>query len=451
MATYLEKIVLNTFKVKEGHCLHSLGAQSIVRYCEKRGYEIKLISTALNVEQASREILSLNPSVCGLSSNYVTEPYVIKIAKRIKQSTDGKIIIVIGGPSATYSSPKSRIRQCEADLFVRGDGEKAFYKIISNDIPKIISGEKIIEGVSSKWNLNDSLARVNLEDVPSPFPLDFKTDHVYWETTRGCLFSCIYCAHPGKSKDARFVPMGRLENEVDYLSKQNLRAIYITDPILGGTKARSKEILKLLRKIKGPFITAEYRPEFLDEEIIDLIEEVGIGWLELGLQTTNPDLSYFRNNPPNALRNLENLGKRRIPYVLDLIVGVPKDTREGFEESLRFAVEDAKPRRINVFPLRVYEGTDLHKMAEYDDSLKYDESTRIIKESHTFDEAEFGRWMQLGRTTAHLYRFLEENNWFGREREFRNMKFFNRCSDIFGGEFPEIYDAKKIAKIWMEI
>ena len=87
-------------------------------------------------------------------------------------------------------------------------------------------------------------------------------------------------------------------------------------------------------------------------------------------------------------------------------------------------------------------------MAKYDKSLEYNESTRIIQKSRTFDEAELRCWMQLGRTTAHLYRFLEENNWFGKEREFRNMKFFNYCFDIFGKEFPEIYDSLKIAKIW---
>ena len=184
---------------------------------------------------------------------------------------------------------------------------------------------------------------------------------------------------------------------------------------------------------------------------MNLIEESKIGWLEFGLQTTNPNLSYFRRNSSNTLKNLENLGKRRIPYVLDLIVGIPGDTKDGLEESLRFAVEVARPKRINVFPLRVYEGTELHNMTKSDVSLKYDESTRIIKNSSTFDETKFESWMQLGRMTAHLYRFLEENNWFGREGEFRNMRFFNRFFDISGKEFPEVYDAKEIAKIWTEV
>jgi len=444
-----QSIFLNTFQVKNGHCPHSLGAQSISKYCKNKGYEVNLISNPLNTEQTVEKILSVNPTICGLSSNYVTEPYVIETAKRIKQ-INNDIIIVIGGPSVTYSYPESKIRQCEADLFVKGDGEKSFYEIISGDVSKIIKGEKRIEGVSSKLELNESLAKVNLEELPSPFPLDFETDHVYWETTRGCLFNCIYCAHPGKNKDVRFVPMSRLEKEADYLSKQNLKAIYITDPILGGTKERSKEILKFFKKIKGPFITAEYRPEFLDNEIIDLIEDSKIGWLELGLQTTNSNLSYFRKNSPNSLSNLENLGKRKIPYVLDLIVGIPGDTTDGFKESLRFAIETAKPRRINVFPLRIYEGTELHNLLKSDNSLEYAESTRIIKKSITFDEKKFREWMELGRTTAHLYRFLEENNWFNKEKEFRNIDFFNNFFNISKKEFPEIYDSKEIAKIWTE-
>lgn len=443
------KIVLGSFKVKEGHCLHSLGNQSIAAYAREKGQEVTLISIPFdNTEEATSIILSENPEICGLSCNYVTEPKVIEIIDIIKKKRD--IPIVLGGPSVTYSTSSSKIRQSNADLFVRGDGEQAFYEIISSNISDIVNGKQTIKGVSSKQKPNDSLARVNLEDIPSPFPLNFETDHAYWETTRGCIFSCIYCAHPGKSKDARFVPMSRLEKETEYLSQQGLRAIYITDPILGGTKERSKHILRLLTKIKGPFITAEYRPEFLDEEVIDLIEESRIGWLELGLQTTNPSLSYFRKNSTTALRNLENLGKRKISYVLDLIAGIPGDTREGFEESLRFVIEDAKPARINVFPLRVYDGTLLHSLT-HSNKWDYNPDTRIIKAGESFDEREFQDWMKFGTSVSLLYRFFNDNQWFGNESEYRNFlvfkNFANSCKD---SDFKDRldYDQKLIEKLW---
>jgi len=435
--------VLNSFEVKEGHCPHSLGVQSISKYCNEKGHNVEMVSSSpRNISKGIENILSFNPKVIGFSSNYVTEPQVIEMIKRVKQQMGEKVKIVVGGPSVTYSSPKSKIRQSDADLFVRGDGERAFYEILETE------GKKRIYGVSTREDFNEEIASTDLSQLPSVFPLDFQTDHVYWETVRGCAFSCIYCAHPGMRNNFREFPLEKVAEEAEYLREGGFRAIYITDPILGGKKERSKKVLKLLKKLKESFITAEYRPEYLDEEVMDLLEEAQIGWLEFGLQTTNPDLKYFRKNSPRTLEKLEELSKRPIRYSLDLIAGIPGDTRESFEESLRFAIERAKPTSLKVFPLRVYEGTILQKMAETEDSWDYDPETRIIRKSNTFDETEFSDWIQLGRSTSHLYRFLEENEWFGNEEGLRRLEIFKLFSDRFGKQITEEYDKSKIHKMW---
>jgi radical SAM superfamily enzyme YgiQ (UPF0313 family) len=438
--------VLNSFAVKEGHCPYGLGIQSISNYCNKRGHSVRMISSSpRDINEGIENILSLDPEVIGFSSNYVTEPYVIEMVKRIKQQRRDKTLVVVGGPSVTYSSPNSRIRQSNADLFVRGDGERAFYEILET------GAKKRIYGVSTKGDFNEEIASTDLSQLPSVFPLDFQTDHVYWETVRGCAFSCIYCAHPGMRNGFREFPLEKVAQESEYLREKEFRAIYITDPILGGKKERSKKVLKFLTKLKYSFITAEYHPEYLDEEVMDLLEEAQIGWLEFGLQTTNPKLSYFRRNSPQTLERLEKLSKRQIRYSLDLIAGIPGDTRTSFEESLRFAVERAKPTSLKVFPLRVYEGTTLQKMAENENTWDYNPETRIIKKSDTFDETEFLGWMQLGRSTAHLYRFLVGNEWFGDEQSLRKINLFKSFSDRFGKQISEEYDESQIRKMWEEI
>lgn len=438
--------VLNSFAVKEGHCPYSLGVQSISNYCNERGHDVRMVSSfPRDIDGGIENILSFDPEVIGFSSNYVTEPHVIEMVKRIKQQRGDKTLVVVGGPSVTYLSPNSRIRQSNADLFVRGDGERAFYEILET------GGKKRIYGVSTMENFNEEIASTDLSQLSSVFPLGFQTDHVYWETTRGCAFSCIYCAHPGMRNSFREFPLEKVAQESEYLREKEFRAIYITDPILGGKKERSKKVLKLLSRLNGSFITAEYHPEYLDDEVMDLLEEAQIGWLEFGLQTTNPKLRYFRKNSPQTLEKLEELSKRPIRYSLDLIAGIPGDTRESFEESLRFAIEKAKPTSLKVFPLRIYEGTILQKMAENEDSWDYNPETRIIKKSNTFDETEFLEWMQLGRSTAHLYRFLVGNEWFGDEKGLRKINFFKSFSDRFGKQISKEYDESQIRKMWRNI
>ena len=422
----MANIILNTLQVKKGHCKYSLGVQSISKYCSQMGYSVDLLSIPLDISKALEIIMSHEPVVCGFSSNYVTESYVIDIINAIRQEKGGEIIIVVGGPSITYSSSKSRIRQCDADLFVKGYGESPFYQILKNinHIELIINGTISIIGVSSKYNSNESIASINLESVPSLFPLSFNTDHIYWETVRGCAYNCIYCAHPSQLNRFRNVPFERLISDIKYISSKGFRAIYITDPILGGEKIRSKKILKLLKRLKGMFITAEYRPEYLDNDIIDLLSELNIGWLEFGLQTTNPHLKYFRKNSLYGMEQLTKLSKKGIKYSLDLIAGIPGDTIDSFEDSLKYAIEMAKPSSLKVFPLRIYEGTVLHQLAMNNGLCTYDKFTRIIKSSHTFDEKELSNWFQLGRVCSHLYRFFSENLWFDSEDKIRSINFF---------------------------
>ncbi len=370
------------------------------------------------------------------------------MARKIKEQQGDEIIIVIGGPSVTYSSKDSRIRHSRGDLFVRGDGEEAFYQILELDKKYILKEGDKIPGVSSKQRTDNGVVSTDLDSIPSVFPIQFQTDHVYWETVRGCVFNCIFCAHPGQKSQFREFPMAKVILESEYLKSKGFKAIYITDPILGGSKERSKEVLRLLKNLDGSFITAEYRPEYLDEEVMDLLEMAKIGWLEFGLQTTNSNLSYFRKNSPSGKEKLEKLAKRNIKYSLDLMVGIPGDTREGFEDSLRFAIEFARPTSLKVFPLRVYDGTVLHQMAQKEGSWQYNQETRIISRSHTFDENELLKWMNLGRTSMQLYKFLTKNNWFNRESEFRNINLFNKFADRFSNKITEEYNEEEMNYFW---
>ena len=446
------KAAINSFFVKESHCPYSLAAQSISRYCNQKGQKVRMVASKLEAPcKGVEDLLSSDSGVIGFSSNYVTEPYVIEMINKIKQERRGEVFVVVGGPSVTYSSRDSRIRQSEADLFVRGDGEKAFCEILEKGPISVLRGKTKIQGVSTKQNFSESVASTPLSALPSVFPIDFVTDHVYWETVRGCAFNCIYCAHPGQKKQFREVPLERVKKEIEYLERKSFRAIYITDPILGGRKSRSKEILRLLKRLKGSFITAEYRPEYLDEEVLDLLEWAQIGWLEFGLQTTNPNLSYFRKNDPTVLDKLRRLEKRDIKYSLDLIVGIPGDTRDSFIDSLRFAIEEARPTSLRVFPLRVYDGTRLHQMAQNNELWDYDKETRIIKRSHTFNEEEFLEWMRLGRTISHFNRFLNSNNWFGNESKFRSLSFLVSVFNLVGNRIPDEYNEEEIKKLWEKI
>lgn len=184
----MSQIILTSFQVKRGHCPYSLGIQSIAKYCEANGIKVHLLSLPLNIDESVDKLISFDPDICGFSANYITESYVINIIDQLKKVKGNKIKIIIGGPSVTYSDKNSKIRNCNADLFVKGDGEVAFYTIIKSNFKDIVDGRKRISGVSSKKVFDEEINKVDLKILPSPFPISFKTRHVYWETVRGCAF-----------------------------------------------------------------------------------------------------------------------------------------------------------------------------------------------------------------------------------------------------------------------
>ena len=87
-------------------------------------------------------------------------------------------------------------------------------------------------------------------------------------------------------------------------------------------------------------------------------------------------------------------------------------------------------------------------MIQKEDAWQYDEETRIISKSHTFDEVELSKWMNLGRTSTHLYKFLTKNNWFNREQEIRTLNFFIKFANRFGTKITDEYSEEKMNDFW---
>ena len=418
------RVTLSNFRVKEGHCSYTLGNLSIGAYCESKGNPVNLLSHSQDPDEIVKDILKLNPDICGFSVNYVNQDTILEVVQQIKLQSGATIIL--GGPTVTYSSPESKIRAGDADLYVRGDGEVAFNSVIDSfqDIEDVIGGRVHIQGVSSNNFHREELSLVDLTKMISPYPVDFESDHFYWETIRGCVFDCIYCNHAGGQNFFREIPEERLRSELEFFKGlDNLRAIYITDPFLGGKKERTKQVLKLISELNDVFVTASLRPEYLDDEMIKLLQEAKIGWLDIGLQTTNKDLAYFRKTGRRAFQELPKLHDAGVNYNLDLIVGIPGDTIDSVKESMRYVVEEARPTTFKAFRLRVYDETVLHRMA-LTDNWDFDEISRYMLSNQSFSKEELDGLMSFSDFTVKLYQFLNENNWFGNENNLRRFSLF---------------------------
>ncbi|WP_181795862.1 radical SAM protein [Streptomyces sp. WELS2] len=218
------------------------------------------------------------------------------------------------------------------------------------------------------------------------------TDFAWYETARGCIYDCSFCGHNTLPFFATF-DTDFVRAEIRNMRERGIRRIFLIDPILGGKAARGKEILRAFRDLAPEIsLTAYMRPEFLDDEFVELLVESNIHELLMGLQTTNPNVpKHVRGNHfEKIMRFVPHLAARGVPWRAELIVGLPGDDMNGLRESLRFTIDELRPWSVHSYHLTAIPETKLFELldrTEDDIWIKADDRLRVVSAS-SFDERE---------------------------------------------------------------
>jgi hypothetical protein len=198
---------------------------------------------------------------------------------------------------------------------------------------------------------------------------DIKGRVICIETQRGCVFRCNFCFY---NKDLsirnRRFDTGRVKAEILYWLQRDISQIFLMDPVFNLNAARAKEICRFVaehNQRRIPFHT-EVWAEFIDEEMARLMLEANFRYLEVGLQTTDVKVLATAERRLKLARFIEGVGHLKrfgVPFEVQLIYGLPGETRATFRASLNFAAS-LQPPHLSVFPLMVLPGTELRRKAE---------------------------------------------------------------------------------------
>ena len=305
---------------------------------------VEIIPIPINIcdEHLLSEIDKINNSdfeVIGMSAYVWTWEKIRKISLGLNR--DKIKAVLVGGPEIQNSI---RSDWYGDELFSYGEGELFTREICKllieganiqdiHQMQKIANAEKkddiyIIEKDGELYNsipiyTFDNLKKLKIED--------FCTDYCFYETTRGCPYKCGYCGHKFRQIPVTF-DKSILENEIRFFGEVGLKRIFIVDPILGGTPKRGKEILSMFNKYApNTKITSFLRPEYLDDEYLELLSRSSIEELRFGIQTINESVpNWIRaNNISKILKILPLLTSTGIPWRAELIVGLPGDDIYG--------------------------------------------------------------------------------------------------------------------------
>jgi radical SAM superfamily enzyme YgiQ (UPF0313 family) len=318
-------------------------------------------------------ILECETDVLGLSC-YVWNIAALTAVCRLVKARRPETRIVLGGPEVGPVAAHVLDTNRAADVVVRSEGERPFAAIVSawmrhGDLADV-AGITYRDAGGVHEN-GDAPIVTDLNELASPH-LTLDTDltgrTVCIETQRGCVFRCSFCFY---NKDLsirnRRFDLDRVKEEVAYWLRQDIRELYLMDPIFNLNAERAKEICRFIaahnRRRVG--VHAEIWAEFIDDEMARLMREAGFTFLEVGLQSTDDDALATVERRLRLQRFLDGvtaLERHGLWWELQLIVGLPGETRASFRRSLNFAASLDAPV-LAVYPLMVLPGTELWRKA----------------------------------------------------------------------------------------
>ena len=146
-----------------------------------------------NLMKMVRDIGEKEPEKIFFSTYIWNKEIIFKITKELRKVLKDTLII-LGGPEVSYNPCEIMEENPEIDGVIIGEGEKILLNYLTKDI-KDVKGIYYREDGNIKFNGYEELIE-NLDIIPFPYTDEEVSDiHkiMYYESSRGCPFSCSYC------------------------------------------------------------------------------------------------------------------------------------------------------------------------------------------------------------------------------------------------------------------
>jgi len=291
-----------------------------------------------------------NDAYVGISVTTPTYQAGLELARRIKQkSPNAKTIL---GGYHTKGQSRFIAQHPEIDFVVEGEGEKGLVKILQGQTDKIVFGEPLT---------SEELDSVRVEDLLRLNPEYFETMRQFgrmnYISTRGCPYSCSFCASSGKLSTKT---TERVADDLETLAKKGFNQISIQDNYFGYSPQRIREICNeiLGRRINLDWDCQTRVESMQDESLLRLMADAGCSASYLGTENFHPEVLSRMNKtrrPEDYLRMTKNAIQNMLvagikPYVnLQVGLSYEKDEiRQANLEALKELGTTAKENKTNI-------------------------------------------------------------------------------------------------------
>lgn len=280
-----------------------------------------------------------------------------------------------GGPEVSYDAEKFLTEMPEMTGVMVGEGEKTFHDLLEF----YIDGKDSLEEISGiAYRTGDKIIHNGWRELMDLSAIPFVYEHlekfenriIYYESSRGCPFSCSYCLS-SIDKKLRFRDLELVKKELQFFLDHRVPQVKFVDRTFNCKHEHAMTIWKYILEHDNGVTNFHFEisADLLREEEMELMSQMrpGLIQLEIGVQSTNPETirAIHRRMDLKKLEHCVNRvhSFRNIHQHLDLIAGLPYEDYDTFHQSFN-DVYQMKPDQLQLGFLKVLKGSLMQKEAE---------------------------------------------------------------------------------------
>ena len=368
------KILLAACNAKYIHS--NLAVYNLRAYAEDYRKNIILKEYTINQQKDEilRDIYLEKPDVICFSCYIWNISFVKEIAEDLKKILPDSVFWA-GGPEVSFDAEDFLKKNPGFFGVMVGEGEETFRELCRFYVDKKGSLEEIpgiAFGFGEKIRHNGWREIMDLSNVPFAYEdmEDFRNKIVYYESSRGCPFSCSYCLS-SVDKKLRFRNLDLVKKELQFFIDRKVPQVKFVDRTFNCKHSHAMEIWKYILEHDNGITNFHFEisADLLKEEELSLMEKMrpGLIQLEIGVQSTNPETIRAIRRTMDFKKLSEIVDRihcfENIHQHLDLIAGLPYDNYESFRNSFN-QVYALKPEQLQLGFLKVLKGSLMKEMAE---------------------------------------------------------------------------------------
>ena len=324
--------------------------------------EIRIAEYTINqpVDEILMDIYERRPDILCISCYLWNISYVEQLIREIPKVLP-ETKIWLGGPEVSYNAREMLDGYPGLAGIMCGEGEQTFLDMLET----YAAGDEPEEILTAREALDLSSIPFIYEHIE-----DFDNRIVYYESSRGCPFSCSYCLS-SIDKCLRFRDPDLVRRELQFFIDHEVPQVKFVDRTFNCRHDHAMAVWSYIKEHDRGITNFHFEvaADLLNDEEIALIRSMrpGLIQLEIGVQSTNPDTVREIRRRMDLVKVEKNVAAvreaRNVHQHLDLIAGLPYEDYDSFARSFD-RVYAMKPDQLQLGFLKVLKGSLMHEKTE---------------------------------------------------------------------------------------